>query len=96
MRNASANSVKRPSSVLQRIPREGTALRATWDLFQANKGKPVCIRLRPSVLRQLEDFYGLDIRHIYHGGGPVHYMLVGEWFGRVYIDYLAEELSNAQ
>ena len=72
-------------------PAEGTFLRKVWDLLQENKGKhtlkPKYIPTRDwgNATRDLRDFYGLDIRKG---------ILVGEWFGRVYVDYLAQELEK--
>lgn len=83
---------------VQPLPREGTRTRQVYDLLQANKGRPVDVGMRgpklSSTIRNLEDFYGLDIRWLQNGssrtGRQTLYMLAGEWFGRVYIDYVAE------
>lgn len=83
---------------VQPLPREGTRTRQVYDLLQANKGRPVDVGVRGtklgSIIRNLEDFYGLDIRWLQNGssrtGRQTFYMLAGEWFGRVYIDYVAE------
>lgn len=40
-------------------------------------------------IQSLIDFYGLDIWRV----SKYHYMLVGEWFGKEYKDYLAEKLN---
>lgn len=81
----------------QRIPRAGTRLRAVYDLFQANKGST--IRLPPErrgrtadIRRQLTDYYGLDIRKVTRS----QYILVGEWFGKVYVDYLAQQIAASE
>ncbi len=69
-------------------PREGTKVRAAFDLFCANKGKVVdwCTTKNSCVIiTQLQDTYGLDIRRIKKS----KYCLVGEWFGNTYIDYVA-------
>ena len=79
-------------------PHEGTKLRALYDLFMANKGivieKPITMGEPPgriyARLSALRDFYGLDIRKIRNG----HWVLAGEWFGRVYVDYIAQRLAE--
>lgn len=78
---------------LQDKPREGTPLRETYDLFQANRGIPISYtrdRHRSMQIPQLQDFYGLDIRNVGYG----RWLLAGEWFGRVYVDYVAERLES--
>lgn len=73
-------------------PREGTRLRATYDLFMANRGVPIDWRhpdRHGATVAQLRDFYGLDIRRI----GPKRYVLAGEWFGKTYIDYISDHLK---
>lgn len=81
------------------VPREGSKIRAVYDLLQANKGCPIEVTLCSgghSVVRDLMDYYGLDIRCIRQGGGAVKpkWVLAGEWFGRVYIDYIAEHIDQ--
>ncbi len=68
-------------------PRQGTRIREIYDLFYANKGKPITITRASDYdwHAPLTDIYGLDIRHIGRG----QYCLVGEWFGTTYIDYIA-------
>lgn len=88
----------RRSAPLKSIPRDGSRLRFVYDLFQANKGK--VIEFQPSligdprIVAQLQDFYGLDIRRVRNGSSRVGristWVLAGEWFGRVYVDYVAE------
>lgn len=81
-------------------PRPGTRLRELYDLLQSHKGKPVPVFgfgsrsvLQPA-LNQLRDFYGLDIRLTKgvrkHGNRIPEFTLVGEWFGKVYIDYMVK------
>lgn len=41
-------------------------------------------------LNDLTDYYGLDIRQYGPNKYPKQYWLVGEWFGSIYIDYVAE------
>jgi hypothetical protein len=74
-------------------PREGTKIRALFDLFYANKGRAVDVYCAVDVgarLAQLQDIYGLDIRRF----GKSKYCLVGEWFGATYIDYYYAEQSK--
>ena len=48
----------------------------------------------------LIDVYGLDIRSRSHpgawgtGSSEREYILAGEWFGKVYVDYIAEQLEK--
>lgn len=86
----------------QQMPREGTKLRAVYDTFQANKGEAVRFTPRADHARaivDLTDYYGLDIRRIRNGSSRVGreslYVLAGEWFGRVYVDYVAERMHAA-
>lgn len=76
-----------------KLPHEGTKLREIYDYFYANKGLPIDFKYgarKYSHLRQLTDFYGLDIRFI----GDGKYCLCGEYFkGGVYVDYIAERLG---
>jgi hypothetical protein len=55
------------------------------------------------LLECLRNSYGLDIRRIPGSGSgrrgspgmmPNQYILVGEWIGKVYIDYVAEQLEQ--
>lgn len=84
---------------LQDIPRSGTRLRRLYDLLQANKGAAVVVEYGGPALgcdvRCLTDFYGLDVRVARQGYRERRstYILAGEWFGRVYIDYIAERLE---
>lgn len=90
--------------VLQQKPREGTRLRQVYDLFQANKGTPIEFHVRmfgpdPNIVNKLMDFYGLDIRRIRSGSSRVGrvstWVLAGEWFGRVYVDYVADHVARS-
>lgn len=77
---------------LHEAPREGTRLREIYDLLQSNKGTPTdftCRKRDTNRIDQLRDFYGLDIRNI----GYRRWLLAGEWFGKVYIDYVAERVG---
>lgn len=95
MRLFSANQIKgRKSRVVHSRPKPGTELGELYDLFQASKGAPIQVDYkdgkRSNRLIALQDFYGLDIRHV----SKKHYVLAGEWFGRVYIDYIAERVER--
>lgn len=77
--------------VLQQLPREGTEIRRAYDLLYANKGTPVKISFGwHSRLENLRNIYGLDIVKTRKG----EWCLIGEWFGKVYIDYVAEKVSK--
>jgi hypothetical protein len=96
MRTPSVNEIKTGHDRTHPIPAEGTALRALYDVLKANRGNPVQILKRPgdtrphsylaTALSQLENFYGCDIKKV----APRKYMLVGEWFGSYYADYMSE------
>ena len=110
MRQESASSLKRGlkrGHVNSPVPREGTDLRRTYDEFYSNRGTPVSPRpdlegplgrrIVGNQIAQLINFYGLDIR--VHGRCSENfrrktYWLVGEWFGREYVDYLAQRLGK--
>lgn len=90
---------RRGGGSTQRAPRAGSGLRKVYDLFQANKGMPVAFQIGdygtgPNTISMLTDFYGLDIRRLHNGSSRVgrrsQWILAGEWFGRVYVDYVAE------
>jgi hypothetical protein len=76
---------------VQSLPREGTKLREIYDLFQANKGLPIAFKSDPHGTRvaNLINFYGLDLRCIRQG----KWVLAGEWFGKVYVDYIAQRVA---
>ena len=95
MHTLSAAVIKGKAGPTNLKPREGTKIRTLYDLFYANKGKAVSYNYEKgkSVLPQLIDIYGLDIRYVGRGRSK-QYMLVGEWFGITYVDYLAEELKH--
>jgi hypothetical protein len=94
MRSASVSEHKGKSTQrTQRIPREGTQLRALYDLFVANKGRVVDVS--PTMrggraLSDLTDYYEMDIRKLGHR----RWVLAGEWFGPDYVDYIAAVLEN--
>ena len=92
MRHATASQLlgKRRAPVSS-APREGTKLREVYDLFQANKGRVIPFT-RPSgnVTDNLTDYYGLDLRCVGYG----QWVLAGEWFGRIYVDYVSERIAG--
>jgi hypothetical protein len=76
------------------IPSEGTKLRALYDLFHASRGQVIDFS-RPGNGRpfnDLIDYYGLDIRRISRG----KWVLAGEWFGKIYLDYIQEHLTSLE
>lgn len=102
MRCATASEFKkkgRRRTPLQAVPNEGTRLRLIFDFFQSNKGHPVewTHGRDTGAVVKLTDFYGLDIRCVQKGdrrtGRKSIYVLAGEWFGKVYVDYIAEQLQ---
>lgn len=87
---------------LQVAPRVGTRLRKTYDALMACKGAPIEIQYRylgPDI-SMLVNFYGLDVRLVKQGSKRTDrlstYVLAGEWFGRVYVDYIAEHLASLE
>lgn len=92
MRTAPVSALKgsRAGRTAQPRPQPGTALGDAFDLFQANKALPILFSHRGRNITDLVDYYGLDIRRV----GKKQYCLVGEWFGKIYIDYLAEKFSK--
>ncbi len=81
------------------LPRQGSKLRATYDRLTANPGIPISIddivpgpsRDRANQIRQLVDFYGLDIRlwrrASFDRDESTLWLLAGEWNGKEYTDY---------
>lgn len=103
MRVLPASHLKgKPRLPVQPKPREGTNLRALYDLFMGQRGLVIDLPIstmpqfgKPSsmgaTLSQLRDFYGLDIRNL----GYRRWILAGEWFGATYVDYVAERQAEA-
>ena len=96
---SAARALRKKTRTIHEVPRDGSELRRIYDLLQANKGKPVELGdVRPWEIIPLEDFYGLDIRKVgrksFKTGAPSLHLLAGEWFGRVYIDYVAERMDG--
>jgi hypothetical protein len=87
MRVATVSEMKRGRVPSRGEPREGTKVRAVYDLFMTHKGTPVSYSRahRPEIIDRLTDNWGLDIRRV----GKGRYLLAGEWFGREYVDYVA-------
>jgi hypothetical protein len=107
MRTESAACAKRAGKVNQRVPRPGTRLRELYDLFHVYRGEPrpfILTRCDRILMEQLSLFYGLDIRNLGptknqipgSGRGPSIWVLAGEWFGRHYVDYIAERIEKLE
>jgi hypothetical protein len=93
MRHEPASSLRgKSTSPTNPVPKEGTQIREVYDLFQANKGVPIDFKTKRNtrVVADLVDFYGLDIRRIRNGV----WVLAGEWFGKVYVDYIAQNIEK--
>jgi hypothetical protein len=96
--NLSAHEIKYPdwTSNSQQIPKEGTKIRKIYDLLMENRGRWVDVSRSSfgikysgalaSISEALINGYGLDIRKSYG-----KWLLAGEWFGKVYIDYVVEK-----
>ena len=94
MKCMSASEMKgsRTRKVVRSMPAEETEIRKVYDLFQANKGKVITYatnKRNAQIIETLMDYYGLDIRNV----GYRKWLLAGEWFGKVYIDYVAENME---
>jgi hypothetical protein len=100
MRCASVSQIKgKARNKTGERPRQGSKLGQFYDQLMANRGLPVSVtrsKVAAQQIIQLRDFYGLDIRSVSKRGrgGWAAYVLAGEWFGRVYIDYIAERLNT--
>lgn len=103
MRTESVDSMKKHNKPRRNIPREGSKIRKMYDLFMTNKGVILELTMRtkdPNNTRitQLIDFYGLDIRCLSNSKGSKiktsKWVLAGEWFGKVYVDYVVERLKE--
>lgn len=75
------------------LPRKGTSVREVYDMLYKYRGKKVPMEERSvkwrkyaSIIKNLEHFWGCDIRK-----GA----LVGECYGKVYIDYTKEAQDEA-
>jgi hypothetical protein len=83
------------------LPREGSRLRAIYDELMENKGFPIqggFTNRDKNCVEQLQNFYGLDIRIFRHGkgrgkGSTSVWILAGEWFGKTYVDYIADRIN---
>lgn len=94
MRTLSAAAIKRRRCHSRTRPAKDTIIGNVYDKLMLNRGKGVDLsfvtpKTLNTLINQLIDFYGLDIRHCGRG----KYILVGEWFGSTYIDYFAENIS---
>lgn len=99
-----ANARGKRSKQKRDVPDEGSLIRLLWDVLHANKGRFVPVsgldtgynkHSLYAARGQLTDFWGLDIAYKPGKKGPKGYKemswcLVGEWFGKDYVDYLAE------
>lgn len=95
MHTASAAAMKGYYKITnsREIPREGTKIRELYDLFIGRKGQVVRVAQagrRQTAIRRLQDSYGLDVRPL----GKGRWMLVGEWCGKVYLDYTPEAIAE--
>lgn len=103
MRNLSAAQIKGRyacGSPKQR-PDPESRLGMLYDAFKNSAGKPIPLKLTgadSNYPERLIDFYGLDIRRLQRGDSrtnkPSIWVLAGEWFGREYRDYIAEQLEK--
>lgn len=92
MRVDSPSMLKGKSRVANadRRPRPGSKTRAIYDMFAAAPGAPVSLSYAYNQIRDLMDFYGMDIRRVGNG----RYLLAGEWDGLHYRDFVAERMER--
>lgn len=84
---------------LQEAPKEGSRIREIYDLLFANIGKAVDLGVGATDCHRiaaLENYYGLDIRAVHRKHQHALYVLAGEWFGKIYVDYVADSEEIAQ
>jgi hypothetical protein len=79
-------------------PQDGTRRRELYDVFKANEGIPIRVKLNHdrgdhTAITALRDTYGLDIRLLRRGPGAT-WVLAGEWFGSEYVDYIAQRIKQ--
>lgn len=78
---------------IERLPREGSKIRAVYDIFDRFKGQEInftelvsTISERKDIhsrIKYLNDMYGMDIIHV----RPHTWKYVGEYIGSKYVDY---------
>lgn len=89
------------------VPREGTYTHAVYSILKANPASPVNLprsNFLNTVIEALRDYYGLDVRRFYEKqirkgqrGLPLsRHWLVGEWFGKTYVDYVADRRAKEE
>lgn len=95
MESAAVAKGKR-APLTQLVPRDGTKVRALYDLLMLNKGLPVDLPLtllyNSGSIEHLRNFYGMDIRKLGYG----RWVFAGEWFGPTYLDYVADRIEAAE
>lgn len=102
--------VNRGGPITRKLPAEGTSIRRVYDVLYKNRGLLVPLddlralrrelntRTRnnfSSMTSQLKNFYGCDIRRDTSNPIMGSMSLVGEWVGKVYIDYTAPAVERA-
>lgn len=95
MRVESAAAAKGKRVIHDLYPRDGTQLRALYDMLMANRGIPINAPLKQlhgERVNQFRNFYGLDLRVL----APGRWVLAGEWFGPTYVDYIADRIKEAE
>jgi hypothetical protein len=96
MRLPPASEIKKQSRrQINSVPREGSRLRALYDLFHENRGRVIHFAASTGNGRPICDlieYYGLDIRRI----ARCKWVLAGEWFGLHYRDYISEHLTSEE
>lgn len=96
MRLPSASELKKQTRrQINPIPREGSKIRAIYDLFHSNKGRVIDFAASTDNGRPmfaLIEYYGLDIRRV----APRKWVLAGEWFGSEYRDYVIEHHDSEE
>jgi hypothetical protein len=98
MKDYSCAQIKRGFKVaLHQEPKEGSKVRVLFDLFTEFKGQIIdfgglggsskkdIVAYRDTYMRikYLNDFYGMDIKHL----GKGKYCFIGEYIGAKYVSY---------
>lgn len=97
MRTRSAASTKyRQLTAVRVLPKEGTRLRAAYDLLLANPGKPVTPPDRRD-LERLRDQYGLEFKRYFDDAAnrfDGRIVLIGFWHGGSYQSFTQDRPSS--
>lgn len=75
-------------------PKLGTELRKVYDIFQANKGIILTMKVDHRLVEKFRDEYGMDIKCLKKQVGGSKWMLAGQITNNCeYIDYFAQRVD---